>query len=59
MAGRSGPTENVGVETIVVINDILNVAFVPSRILAPLADALSGGVAPEALFGLTPEETVM
>ena len=41
------------------INDILNVTFVPSRILAPLADALSGGVAPKALFGPTPEETVM
>ena len=41
------------------INDILNIAFVPNRILAPLADALNGGVAPKALFGPTPEETGM
>ena len=47
------------VEKLELINDILNVTFVPSRILAPLADALSGGIAPEALFGPTPEETVM
>ena len=41
------------------INDILNVTFVPSRILATLAGTLNGGVAPKALFGPTPEETVM
>ena len=48
----------VYVETIV-DKCCLNVTFVPSWILAPLADALSGGIAPEALFGPTPEETVM